>query len=91
MRLDREAAARFSFLLSAPIIAGAALLKVPKLLHESGDHTALLVGVVSAAVSGYLALDLLLKWVRTRSYLPFVIYRVAFAVGIVALFYSRAG
>jgi undecaprenyl-diphosphatase len=89
-RLDREAAARFSFLLAIPITAGAALLKVPKLLHERGDKTALAIAVVAAAVSGYLALDLLLRWVRTKSYLPFVIYRVLFAAAVLAIFYARA-
>ncbi len=89
MSLDRQAAARFSFLLAIPIVAGAALLKVPKLLHSHDPKLPLLIGIVTAAVSGYLALDVLLKWVRTRSYLPFVIYRVLFAVGVFSLFYAR--
>ena len=83
--LDRTAAARFSFLLAIPITAGAALVKVPKLLQAGGLNATLVVGVLTAGVSGYLALDVLLRWVRTRSYLPFVIYRVAFAVAVLWL------
>lgn len=80
--LDRDAAARFSFLLALPITAGAGLLKVPKLVHAGGLDAAVAVGVVVSGVSGYVAIDLLLKLVRTRSYLPFVVYRVLFGLAV---------
>lgn len=87
--LDREAAARFSFLLAAPIIAGAALVKVPKLIKSGGLTPGLLLAIAVAAVSGYLAIGVLLRFVRTRSYLPFVLYRIAFGVGVIAVFLYR--
>jgi undecaprenyl-diphosphatase len=75
----REAAARFSFLLALPITAGAALVKVPALLRSGADMGPVLVGMAAAAVSGLLAIRVLLGYVRTRTYVPFSIYRFAFA------------
>jgi undecaprenyl-diphosphatase len=88
--LDREASARFSFLLAAPIVAGAGLLKVPKLVKEGGMNAATLIGMGVAAVAGYLAIAALLRLVKTRSYLPFALYRLAFGAGLAALWYARA-
>lgn len=88
--LDRQSAAHFSFLLAVPVVAGAALLKVPKLLAAPGTKVPLIIAVASAAVSGYVAIGALLRWVRTQSYLPFVLYRVAFAVVVLAVFYARS-
>jgi undecaprenyl-diphosphatase len=87
--LSREAAARFSFLLAAPIVAGAGLLKVPKLVKEGGFSTTVGIGIAVSAVAGYVAIEVLLRLVRTRSYLPFAIYRVAFGIGVLALYFSR--
>jgi undecaprenyl-diphosphatase len=87
--LDREAAARFSFLLAAPITAGAALVKVPKLVSAGGITPTLALAVAVSAVSGYLAIDVLLRFVRARSYLPFVVYRVLFGAAVLALFVAR--
>jgi undecaprenyl-diphosphatase len=91
LKLDREAAARFSFLLAAPIVLGAALVKVPKLIHATGFTPELGLAIAVSAASGYLAIEVLLRYVRTRSYLPFVLYRVAFGAGVVALWYARGG
>jgi undecaprenyl-diphosphatase len=87
----REAAARFSFLLATPITFGAAMLKVPELLTAAGDWTPVLVGMVSAAVVGFAAIRLLLRYVRTRDYLPFVWYRFAFAALTLGAVLVRAG
>jgi len=76
----RESAARFSFLLALPITLGAALVKVPHLLRASADTAPVLAGMVAAAVSGFLAIRLLLAYVRVRDYKPFVYYRFAFAL-----------
>jgi undecaprenyl-diphosphatase len=75
----REAAARFSFLLALPITAGAALVKVPALLRSGADTGPVLLGMVAAAIFGLLAIRLLLGYVRTRTYVPFALYRFAFA------------
>lgn len=82
--LTREAAARFSFLLSAPIVFGAGVLKAPDLL-AGGVDAALVVGIISSAVVGYVAIRYLLIYVRTRDYRLFVYYRVALGLAILAL------
>jgi len=84
--MTREGAARFSFLLSAPIILGAALVKMPELLaHPSMIDAGFLIGMALSCVSGLLAIGFLLRYVQTRTFLPFVIYRFvlgAFVIGV---------
>ena len=79
--LKREAAARFSFLLSVPIILGAGVYKlvkdVPILRGEPAWATATAVGTVVSAVGGYLVIDWLLGWLRTRTTYVFVVWRIA--------------
>jgi undecaprenyl-diphosphatase len=82
--LRRDQAARFSILLATPITLGAALLKVPHLLHGEQVQLAL-VGMAAAAVVGWLSIFVLLQYVRTRNYQPFVWYRFAFAAWVGAL------
>ncbi len=77
--LDRAAAARFSFLLGTPVTFGAALLKVPGLLASDltlQELTGVVLGVASAAVVGFLSIHVLLRYVQTRSYNVFVLYRL---------------
>src|SRR6202000_3404160 len=83
--LDRDAAARFSFLLLIPIVAGATLFKGISAVHEglpSGVARPMVVGTLAAAISGYFAIVWLLRLVRTTSYRPFVLYRYAAGVAI---------
>ena len=83
--LDRDAAARFSFLLLIPIVAGATLFKGIGAVHEGlppGVAGPMVVGTLAAAISGYAAIVFLLRLVRTTSYRPFVIYRYAAGVAI---------
>jgi undecaprenyl-diphosphatase len=90
--LDRDAAARFSFLLVIPIVAGATLFKGVSAVHEGlppGVGGPMVVGVVASAISGYAAIVFLLKLVRTTSYRPFVIYR--YAAGIAVLLVIALG
>ena len=84
----RQEAARFSFLLATPITFGAALLKVPH-LFDGGDLAPILIGMVSAAVVGFLSIRVLLAYVRTRTYRPFVIYRLVFAAVVWAVLLVR--
>jgi undecaprenyl-diphosphatase len=86
----RESAARFSFLLALPITFGAALVKVPDLLRSSADTAPVVLGMVAAAVSGLLAIRLLLAYVRVRDYKPFVYYRFAFALLAWCLLLARS-
>lgn len=89
LRYRRDEAARFSFLLATPITAGAALVKVPKLLAAGGDPAPVALGMLAAAVFGFASIRVLLGWVRTRDYTPFVIYRFVFALVVVALLVAR--
>ena len=85
--LDREAAARFSFLMATPITAGAALFEVRKLASgETGLDVSLgplVVGMLAAFVSGMIAIGFLLRYLRTRSLTIFVIYRLVLAAVVV--------
>lgn len=86
--LARTDAARFSFLLSLPIVFGAALLKGLHLLKhgiEPGMAMPMLVGVAVSAVVGYISVAFLLKFVQSRTLWPFVWYRVAAGIGVMAL------
>ena len=86
----REEAARFSFLLALPITLGAAVVKVPKLIRETTDLLPVMVGMATAAVFGFLAIRVLLAYVRTRDYRPFVVYRFAFAILVWAVLLARS-
>jgi undecaprenyl-diphosphatase len=86
--LDRDSAARFSFLLLIPIVAGATLFKGAEAIAEGlppGVGGPMVVGTIAAAVSGYLAIAFLLRLVRTASYAPFVYYRYAAGVAILLI------
>ncbi|MBS1882180.1 MAG: undecaprenyl-diphosphate phosphatase [Actinobacteria bacterium] len=83
--LDRDAAARFSFLLLIPIVFGATLFKGVGAVHgglPSGVAGPMVVGTLAAAISGYAAIAFLLRLVRTASYRPFVLYRYAAGIAI---------
>jgi undecaprenyl-diphosphatase len=76
--LTREAAARFSFLLSVPIVALAGIFEFRKVLHAKDLQAGTLaIGLVAAFVAGYASIAWLLRFLRVRSTIPFVIYRVA--------------
>ena len=85
----REAAARFSFLLSVPIILGAGVYKlvkdIPVLRGAPGWTTATVVGTVVSAIGGYLVIDWLLGWLRTRTTYVFVAWRIAAGLVIAGL------
>ncbi len=86
--LDRDGAARFSFLMLIPIVAGATLFKGASAIHDglpSGVAGPMIVGTIAAAVSGYLAIAFLLRLVRTTSYRPFVYYRYAAGAAILLI------
>ena len=71
--LERETAARFSFLLSLPAIAGAALVSLPDVPPDA-DLSGMIVGGVSAALVGFAAIAFLLRYLRTRTMRPFAFY-----------------
>ncbi|HXC25985.1 MAG TPA: undecaprenyl-diphosphatase UppP [Gemmatimonadaceae bacterium] len=87
--LDRNSAAAFSFLLSVPIIAAAAVLKVPHALHESGLSLPLLAGVATSAISGWLAIKVLMQYISRHSYGAFAVYRVVLGIVMIAIYLHR--
>jgi undecaprenyl-diphosphatase len=84
--LTRESAARFSFILSVPIITGAGLVQLYDLIKH-GDFAAeaplLIIGFFSAAASGYLAIRWFMAYLQKRPLYPFSVYCVV--VGILAI------
>jgi len=81
---SREAAAVFSFLMSLPIITAAVVFEGRHAI-ENGVTAPLIAGVIAAAVSGWLAISVLLKFVARHSYGVFAAYRLAVGVGVLAL------
>ena len=88
LRLTREGAAVFSFLMSMPIIAAASILKVPHVLKSEGVSLPLVVGVLASAISGWLAITVLLRFVVRRSYGVFAVYRIV--VGVIVLLIANS-
>jgi len=74
--VSREAAARFSFLLSIPAILGAGILKLDELGGATETPLELVAGTLAAAVSGFLAVSFLIRLLRTRTLWPFIWYRL---------------
>jgi len=87
-KMDRPTAARFSFLLSTPIVAGACVLKLKNLFHGNAD-TNTIAGIVVSAVVGYLAIKYMLYFLQRYSYRVYVLYRLAFAALVFAVVLAR--
>jgi undecaprenyl-diphosphatase len=85
--MARPDAARFSFLLGIPAIAGAGLFELRDAAHELGADGpgALIVGTLTAAVAGYLSIAWLLRYLAHRTLAPFCIYRIALAALLLGL------
>jgi len=90
LRFDRASAAKLSFLMSIPITGGAAIYKGAELFRDGGIPAgfggAFFWGIVASLVSGFLAIAFLLRYVRSHSFLPFVIYRVVLGVVVIIVF-----
>ncbi len=94
--LTREAAARFSFLLMTPIMLAATAYKGIKVLRgvepmSAGEWGGMLLATAVAAVTGYLAIAFLLRWLRTRSVGVFALYRVVLGLFSIGLFFLQKG
>ncbi len=91
--LTREAAARYSFLMSAPIIAGTGVYEARKLIGgEAGvtlEVVPLVAGMLAAFVTGMIAIGFLLRWLRTHRMTIFVAYRLILAAIIVVALLAR--
>jgi undecaprenyl-diphosphatase len=89
--MTREAAVRFSFLLSTPIIAGAVLLKAHELHKEglpAGMHAPFIVGIIVSALVSYAAIAWLIRYLQANSLKAFIIYRIVVGIVVIALAYA---
>lgn len=86
--LTREAAAVFSFLLSLPIITAAVVFEGRHAI-ENGITAPIVAGVIASAISGWLAISVLLKFISRNSYGVFALYRLIVGAGVLALAFYR--
>jgi undecaprenyl-diphosphatase len=89
LRMTRESAAVFSFLMSMPIIAAASVLKLPEAIREHGLSTSFLVGVTASAISGWIAITVLLRFVTRHSFGVFAVYRLVLGAAVLAVIFYR--
>ncbi len=93
----REAATRFSFLLSTPLIAGAVVSHLPKLikLHQAGGLdlplSTLLISILVSGVAGYFVIAFFLRYLQTHTLKLFVFYRLLFGIIVLVLAFLQAG
>jgi undecaprenyl-diphosphatase len=88
--LTRKGAARFSFLLSTPIIMGAALVKLPYILSNPSVITMnFFVGMLVSFITGIASIGFLLRYIVTKDFLPFVWYRFALGALIIVVALMR--
>ncbi|MBN3033842.1 MAG: undecaprenyl-diphosphate phosphatase [Candidatus Saganbacteria bacterium] len=91
--LKRETAAKFSFLLSAPIILGAGLYKSYGLFKHGGlpadERMPFLAGLLTAALVGFFAIKYLLRYLQKNTFYLFIWYRLLVGAGLIALVLLR--
>ncbi len=88
LNFNRDSAARLSFLMSLPITGGAVAYKGLKLAKHgipTGLAVPMVVGIVTSALAGWVAVWGTLKWVRSRSFAPFVVYRIALGMTVLII------
>ncbi len=85
--MTRESAARFSFLLSLPAVFASGMLELKESLGFMGsqDLVSLFVGTLAAAVSGYIAIAFLLRFLKTHTTAIFVLYRIALGIFLIIM------
>jgi undecaprenyl-diphosphatase len=89
MGLTRETAARFSFLMGMPITFGAVLLKARDVTPGALASAPFWIGIGMSFLVGVLAIGFLLRYVKSNSYLPFALYRLALAAAVVIVYVLR--
>lgn len=88
--LTRESAARFSFLLSTPIILGAGLLEAKDLIHTPiGNAPAFIVGILTSAVVGFISIKFLLNYLKSKGFKIFVLYRIIIGALFITIYLLR--
>ena len=85
---SRDAAARVSFLMSVPVIGGAVLFSLVKLIRDGipdGLIAPMIAGIIAAGISGWVAMWGMIRILRTRNFNMFVMYRVAVGFGVLSI------
>ncbi|HMM22489.1 MAG TPA: undecaprenyl-diphosphate phosphatase [Selenomonadales bacterium] len=85
---SREAAAKFSFLLATPIIAGAALKNTPDIIHNIANPL-FLAGTITSAIVGLISISFLLKYLQRHNFAIFAVYRLVLSALIVVVYVVR--
>lgn len=85
LKIGREDAARYSFLLGTPAMGGAALLEAKRMMALGGDP-ALYAGIAASMLTGCICIGFLLRFLRRFGFFAFAVYRVAFALSVAAWF-----
>ena len=92
LTFTRDSAARISFLMAIPVTAGAIVFEMAKLVSDGipdGLLVPMIVGVITSGLFGWLAVWGTIKYVRTHTFTPFVIYRVALGVLLLIVYAYR--
>ena len=95
--LTREAATRFSFLLSMPAILGAVVMELPKLIkmHKAGGldlpMSTLVISIAVSGIAGYFVIAFFLRYLQTRTLKVFVVYRLVFGIIVLLLAFLQTG
>lgn len=88
--LSKESTAKFSFLLSTPIVVGAGLLKLKNLIHTPANNVPpLIVAVAVSAIVGFLSIKFLLDYLKNKGFGIFVIYRIIAGCTFIAIYFLR--
>lgn len=87
--MKRTAIARFTFLMSAPIILGDALYHAKGMLHTSVSITPFLTAMVTSAIVGVLSIKFLLNYLNKKGFGIFAVYRVVLGLGVIGIYFIR--
>ncbi|MBU3145211.1 undecaprenyl-diphosphate phosphatase [Clostridium sp. CF012] len=87
--IEREAIAKFTFLLSTPIIIGDALYNATKIGNVAIDKTPFIVAVLTAAIVGFLSIKFLLNYLKTKGFGIFAIYRFVLGAFVLVTYFIR--
>ena len=92
LTFTRDSAARISFLMAIPVTAGAVVFKMAQLASDgipNGLLTPMIIGIITSGLAGWLAVWGTIKYVRTHTFTPFVVYRVALGVLVLGIYALR--